>query len=141
MTWFVTLTIHGGVLDGEELVFKDRTFCTVGRSGDCDVQLPSSSAFLGISRHHCLFYIDLPNIWVRDLGSLNGTFINDNNIGQRVRDQSGEGHADIDPPFVPLKDGDRVKIGQIVVGVKISAEETAPCANAGRENALPNPYA
>jgi pSer/pThr/pTyr-binding forkhead associated (FHA) protein len=106
------------------------------------LQLPSSSAFLNISRHHCSFDIDPPSICVRDLGSLNGTFINDNNISQQICDQSREGRADIESPGVPLKNGDRVRIGQIVLVVKISArEETAPCANTGRENALPNPYA
>jgi eukaryotic-like serine/threonine-protein kinase len=124
MAPFVTLTIHGGMRDGEELVFKDRSLCTVGRSDDCDLRVPSSSAFLDISRHHCRFDIDPPSICVRDLGSRNGTFVNDNNIGQRARDQSS---ADIETPFVSLKDGDRVRIGQIVLGVKISAFEEAAC--------------
>jgi pSer/pThr/pTyr-binding forkhead associated (FHA) protein len=136
----VTLTVHGGVLDGEELVFFKPASCMVGRARDCKVQIPNGPAFLDVSRHHCLFEIEPTNISVRDVGSLNGTFVNDCNIGQRSRNVSNENCANTEGPRVSLKDGDRVRIGPVVLGIKISTRlETAPCVTSATDGALPSP--
>ena len=47
----------------------------VGRSSECDYQIHQPL----ISRRHCSFYLKDGQIWVLDLGSLNGTYLN----GQR----------------------------------------------------------
>jgi pSer/pThr/pTyr-binding forkhead associated (FHA) protein len=128
------------MLDGQELLFKNRMSCTVGRARDCQLQIPGSPAFLDVWRRHCLFEIDPPNVCVRDLGSLNGTFVNDRNIGQRARNLSRESHTETEAPSVALKDGDMVRIGPVVLGVRISMrEETATCATLASESALPSP--
>ena len=44
----------------------------VGRSSDCDYQIHQPL----ISRRHCLIHLRDGDIWVQDLGSLNGTFVN-----------------------------------------------------------------
>lgn len=114
MTTSVKLTVLGGPLDGKELVFTDRSFCTVGRSGNCYLHLPA--AFSAVSREHCLFEIDPPNIRVRDLSSLNGTFVNGAKIGQGTIEKSSRAPQS---RAVVLKDGDRVKVGPLVLGVTI----------------------
>jgi CheY-like chemotaxis protein len=48
----------------------------VGRSSDCDYQIRQPL----ISRRHCLFHLRDGDIWVEDLRSLNGTFVNEKRI-------------------------------------------------------------
>jgi len=52
----------------------------VGRSADCDLCI--SEGF--VSRHHARFYIRENLVWIRDLDSSNGTFINAKRIAGAV---------------------------------------------------------
>jgi pSer/pThr/pTyr-binding forkhead associated (FHA) protein len=64
----------------------------IGRSGDNDVKLSHAS----VSRHHAEIFVDADgNVFVRDLNSSNGTFVND------VKIQGGK----------ELKPGDVVRVG------------------------------
>ncbi len=119
----VKLTVLGGPLDGKELVFTERSLCTVGRSHTCCLQLPA--AFSAVSRKHCLFEIDPPDVRVRDLASLNGTFVNDTRIGQGTTEKTSRAFQS---QPVTLKDVDRVKVGPLVLGVSIGqpVEKTEP---------------
>ena len=65
----------------------------IGREQDCHLR-PNSEL---VSRHHCVFAVDDFSVHVSDLGSTNGTFVND----QRVR---GE---------VLLNSGDRIRVGKL----------------------------
>jgi pSer/pThr/pTyr-binding forkhead associated (FHA) protein len=85
----LTLKNEDGVT--EEFTFQQPASCLLGRSRDCTWQ--SHSAF--VSRRHCLFRIDPPFVSVRDLGSLNGTYVN----GERI-----DGDYD-------LVDGDVIQAG------------------------------
>jgi pSer/pThr/pTyr-binding forkhead associated (FHA) protein len=76
-----------------EFAFDQPTICLAGRSDGCLWR--SSSSF--VSRRHCQFVIDPPYATVRDLGSLNGTFVN----GSRI-----DGEYD-------LVDGDVVQVGEM----------------------------
>jgi eukaryotic-like serine/threonine-protein kinase len=123
----VILTVVKGSCEGEQFVFADETRCLVGRE-DCDISLPRSMGHLDVSRQHCLFEIEPPVVRVRDLGSLNGTFVNGEKIGQRAGRQP---LANIDPNEFPareLKDGDEVQVGQSVirVGVRAGADHWEP---------------
>jgi predicted component of type VI protein secretion system len=46
--------------------------CVLGRHSSCDHCLPDPA----ISRRHCAFTVCEGRVWVRDLGSLNGTQLN-----------------------------------------------------------------
>jgi pSer/pThr/pTyr-binding forkhead associated (FHA) protein len=70
--------------------------CTPGRSDDCEVVVPASPLHADVSRRHCELRIDPPRVLVRDLGSLNGTFVNGARVGQPV----------------PLGDGDELRLGR-----------------------------
>src|SRR5438034_10600148 len=62
----------------------------VGRSSDCDYAINHPC----ISRRHCSFELRDGQIWVQDLRSLNGTFLND----QRLTEPQ------------PLHDGDQLHL-------------------------------
>ena len=82
MSATVKLTVVRGGLKGKKFIFDHPIVCTLGRDPGCLLQLPDNSEFCEISRRHCVFDIDPPQMFVRDLGSRNGTFINGQNIGQ-----------------------------------------------------------
>jgi pSer/pThr/pTyr-binding forkhead associated (FHA) protein len=66
------LIIHAGKLQGKRLVLPEREI-VVGRDDDCQLRLNSSL----VSRRHCILDVRPDGIWVRDLLSQNGTFVND----------------------------------------------------------------
>jgi hypothetical protein len=75
--------------------------CVVGRHPECDHQL----ACPVISRRHCAFSVRDGQVWVEDLGSRHGTYLN----GQPV-----EG-------LRPLHDGDRLDLAYVPFEVRLSA--------------------
>lgn len=58
----------------------------IGREHDCQLRPNSES----VSRHHCVFTVDEYTVRLRDLGSTNGTFVNDDQIRGQVVLQSGD---------------------------------------------------
>jgi pSer/pThr/pTyr-binding forkhead associated (FHA) protein len=69
-------------LSGRPDIPLDAAVCLVGRHHTCDVRIDSPR----VSRRHCCLTRDGDTVVVRDLGSHNGTFIND------VRIESGVLH-------------------------------------------------
>ncbi|MBW1710012.1 MAG: FHA domain-containing protein [Deltaproteobacteria bacterium] len=129
----VKIKLHAvkGKLQGKVYAFDERATCIIGRGKDCNPKLPDDEDHQFVSRHHCLLDINPPDIRVRDLGSLNGTFVNGNKIGQRKEDQSPE---DVDKNAFPehdLKDGDEIELGNTVLRVEI--EPVAVCLNCGKD--------
>ncbi len=127
----VTLLVIRGPWKGKRFAFAERTTSIVGRGPDCNLVLPDDKAHETVSRHHCLFDINPPDIRVRDLGSLNGTFVNGYRIGRREDGQApDEGGAAVFPEY-DLRDGDEVSIGETVFTVR--AEAIRQCATCGEE--------
>lgn len=84
------------VIYGDELGKKfnlDTTSVVVGRSSKCEIQIDQES----ISRNHSKIVNTGKSILVRDLGSTNGTYVNDELIEERV-----------------LRHGDLIKIGRTI---------------------------
>jgi serine/threonine protein kinase len=75
-----------------------------------------------ISRYHCLLDINPPDIRVRDLGSLNGTFVNGKKIGQRQREQTAKEAVKLNFPEYNLQNGDEIKLGDILFKIEVEAE-------------------
>lgn len=82
------LVIRGGVLEGRVFAPAEGQMLTVGRAAACDLQLEDD----GVSRRHCSIELREGELWVRDLGSANGTFVNEERVetarlepGDRVR--------------------------------------------------------
>jgi pSer/pThr/pTyr-binding forkhead associated (FHA) protein len=113
----VTLTATEGRLKGREFVFRSPTRCIVGRASDCYVWVPDG--LRTVSRHHCLFDIAPPMVQVRDLGSLNGTYVNGERIGWRDVAETPEEGVWMPPMSRWLRDGDEVRVGTTVFRVGV----------------------
>lgn len=137
MSGTVSLTVVGGPSDGESFAFTERSVTVAGRAEDCWPRIVERGARMLVSRHHCLFDINPPDIRVRDFGSLNGTFVNEVSIGKRDRGQSPEEGARRVFPEQDLRDGDLIKLGETVlrIGIEKPAMRDVPtvmgCASCG----------
>lgn len=74
---------------------------TVGRKNDCDIRIPLAE----VSRRHVEFRVESNSIMVKDLGSANGTFVNN----KRVNEAS-------------LSPGDHVIIGPVVFTLQVDGK-------------------
>jgi pSer/pThr/pTyr-binding forkhead associated (FHA) protein len=72
------------VSNGREIAIKPEM--TIGRQAECDVQLTEGHA----SRRHARLSMTAGAVWLEDLTSANGTFINGARITARVRLSSGD---------------------------------------------------
>jgi diguanylate cyclase (GGDEF)-like protein len=84
------------VIYGQELgrrFILDRPEMTLGRSASCEILLDQDS----VSRQHAVIKSNPREVAVKDLGSTNGSYVNDELVAERV-----------------LKDGDLVKIGRTI---------------------------
>ncbi|MEH2209586.1 protein kinase domain-containing protein [Nostoc sp.] len=119
----IILTVIQGQLLGQQYIFDCRSSCIIGRSPDCNPQLPDDENHRGISRYHCLLDINPPDIRVRDFGSKNGTYINGKNIGQRQRNQTAEEAVKCHFPEYDLRTGDEINLGHTVFKVSIEIHQ------------------
>jgi pSer/pThr/pTyr-binding forkhead associated (FHA) protein len=85
----ITLTITTGKLSEKQYIFDSRTTYLIGRNDHCYLSIPDKFN-QRVSRYHCLLDINPPEIRIRDLGSLNGTYINNTKIGGRQSHQNAE---------------------------------------------------
>src|SRR5207247_1421248 len=74
--------------------------CVVGRSSTADIQLLDARA----SREHCRLQVEEGRVWIEDLGSQNGTFVNGQPVSGRIALAPGDEIAVGDSLFV--LDGD-----------------------------------
>ena len=102
------LVVAGGVHDGKAIPINLPQF-VIGRDPQCQLR-PASAA---ISKRHCAIMVRGSQVFVRDFGSTNGTFVN----GELVQGET------------QLHDGDILKVGplQFTVGLET---QTAPKAAA-----------
>lgn len=86
------LRVLAGAKQGTEIPLKKEKF-VIGRASDCTLRAGSDA----ISRRHCVLLRQDGGVSIRDLGSRNGTYVNDEKIG-------GER---------ALTNGDRVRVGPL----------------------------
>src|ERR1700722_8794909 len=112
----VTLTVVEGPHAGRAFVFDQHDTFFVGRSVKAHFSLPKHDRFF--SRMHFLVEVNPPLVRVMDLGSRNGTRVNDSRVES----------AD-------LRHGDRIKAGRSVIEISIeeepSGEQLLPTQPAG----------
>ena len=105
----VILTATHGDLEGRKFIFDSPTTCALGRCVDCTIRLPGDD--WTVSRHHCLLEVDPPLLRVQDLGSLNGTYVNREKVGQRDRALSPGEASRVAQPVRELRNGDELRVG------------------------------
>jgi pSer/pThr/pTyr-binding forkhead associated (FHA) protein len=111
----VTLTFTSGTLKGQKREFTQPAKCVIGRSSDCDIHFPTTVEFLCVSRHHCVLDIDPPSVQVRDLGSRNGTFLNEKNISLCLWGEESESAEEF--AWYTLKEDDELRVGDTTIRV------------------------
>ena len=104
----VILKMMGGNLRGKRFVFDDHDVFVFGRASDCHIQIPGNDATA--SRHHFILEANPPDAVVRDLGSLNGTWVNGVKYGGREKGASPEQGAQRKFPEVALRHRDKIKV-------------------------------
>lgn len=132
----VILKVVNGQLQQSDYTFQERTTCVIGRALDCNIVLPDDQAHSTISRYHCLLDINPPQICVRDFGSLNGTYVNDNKIGQRAQGKSAAEARQADLPEYELKQGDQLKLGDTVFEITVQKDPAETIADVSEEDPL-----
>ena len=105
----ITISLEGNPI--RTYTFDESKECTVGRSLECDIVLPVT-ANREVSRFHCVLHIDPPVIWLRDLGSKNGTYVNNLRVQSSPEDQ-----------FIELRSGDELNIGPYTLDVFVMERE------------------
>ncbi len=118
----IQITINRGGKAGKQYIFKDRTVCVIGRAPDCNILLPDDDQHSTISRYHCLLDINPPEICIRDFGSLNGTFVNHNKIGQRDSSENIFKAQGLIYPEYNLQNGDKIQLGDTELEVSVVSE-------------------
>lgn len=100
----LTLLVDSGPLKGRKFSIEEPILCVIGREYDCNLRIESSS----ISRHHCIIEAKPPHAYIKDLGSTNGTFINERVIS--VTDDMRK-----------LYNGDMIRLGDDCIFVQLSS--------------------
>lgn len=110
------LLIHSGKLQGRKLTLPEGEI-VLGRDECCQLRLNSND----ISRQHCALTCTADGLRVRDMGSSNGTYVNDVQI-------DGE---------VLLHPGDLLRVGPMIFQVPRAKEVSpAPSPSASSESAI-----
>ena len=106
----VILEVTTGPLKGQLHSFDEHDTFIFGRDEDCHA--PLSSKDIGASRHHFILEVNAPDARIRDLGSLNGTYVN----RQRI-------------DVAALSGGDEVQVGKFrllyLAGARTGGEDPA----------------
>ena len=108
----VKLEVLNGTWRGTAFVFRNPDECTVGRAPDCKIRFSLEREYIGVARHHCIFDINPPDIYLRDLDSTTGTFINERPVG------SAKDVLNV------VRNGDLVRAGPLLLAVEVNDDST-----------------
>lgn len=124
----VKIQVNKGKLDGKQFEYTERESLVLGRQGDCAIVFPENT----VSRYHCMMEITPPTVTVRDFGSLNGTFLNGDLIGQRPDGMDIDQARAQQYNEFEMKQGDRLGMGK---DCEFTVDIYAPshCAECGAE--------
>jgi pSer/pThr/pTyr-binding forkhead associated (FHA) protein len=130
MSMTVILKATSGDLHGQEFNIAGPAHCVLGRSRVCTLRLPGDAT---VSRQHCLIEVEANGAWIQDLGSLNGTLVNGEKIGQREPVRSGDATM-VQPPRHGLQHGDELRICNNVFRVVLTGALPAEQARTGSDS-------
>jgi tRNA A-37 threonylcarbamoyl transferase component Bud32 len=128
MSGKVKLQVTDGPMKGKDFLFEEHDTFIFGRMPDCHACLPDDPL---VSRHHFILEANPPDARIRDLGSLNGTHVNGAKFGSREKGETPEEGAKRKHPEVDLKDGDRIRVGDTILLIRL--EGPGVCCQCNRE--------
>lgn len=123
MSGKVQLQIKRGKDIGKTFAFTEHDTFVFGRMPDCHACIPDDGQ---VSRHHFILEANPPHASLRDLGSLNGTLVNGNKCGGRMKHETPADGAKRNYPEVKLKHGDLIMVGQTSLELRIDQPKEAP---------------
>ncbi|HBB74130.1 MAG TPA: hypothetical protein DC048_06720 [Planctomycetaceae bacterium] len=100
----VKLIVVSGKSAGRSIAVKRSRFL-IGRADECDIRPLSEE----VSRRHCAIIVGPESVFVEDLGSRNGTFVNGERIAERTQ----------------VTDGDAVRVGSLELRVSCTRQAAA----------------
>lgn len=100
----VKLIVVSGKSAGRSIAVKRSKFL-IGRADECDIRPLSEE----VSRRHCAIIVGPESVFVEDLGSRNGTFVNGERIAERTQ----------------VTDGDAVRVGSLELRVSCTRQAGA----------------
>ena len=104
----VTIEVIQGSTAGKKYVYDGCNSIYLGRQSDCGIVFPEMT----VSRYHCLLKISLNEVTLQDLGSSNGTYLNNIKIGHGDRKKSQvEADDDKNEEYI-LRNGDEIRLGK-----------------------------
>jgi len=124
----VSLSVTKGPAKGKVFTFTEHDTFLFGRMPDCHATFPDDTQ---VSRHHFILEACPPKASLRDLGSLNGTYVNGKKCGGRKAGESPEQGAKRHYPAVDLKNGDIIEVGQTTISVAIAKPVGHDAVDAG----------
>lgn len=98
------LIVASGKSAGRSIAIK-RNKLLIGRAEQCDIRPLSEE----VSRQHCQITVGPAEVWVEDLGSRNGTYVNNVRIAERTK----------------VSDGDLIKVGSLELRVSCTMPTVA----------------
>ncbi len=111
------------IIEGKTFTFSEHDTFVFGRMDDCHACIADDTL---VSRHHFILEVNPPAACLRDLGSLNGTYVNGEKFGARKAGETPEQGAKRRYPEIILKHGDRIKVGRTELEVVIQQPKEAP---------------
>ncbi len=134
----VDLTVERGPMAGKKFEFSQHDTFLFGRAPTATCCLPKDNF---ISRHHFLLEVNPPRVFARDLGSLNGTIVNDRKYGGREPGSKPPSGTQDHPKGavredwnrsefeVELRNGDTITVGDTVMRITVTAD--VECSRCG----------
>jgi len=107
----ITLRVTAGILKGQTFTFTSHDTFMAGRSRHTHLRLPSKDRTC--SRFHFLLEVNPPRCRLLDMGSHNGTYVNDRRV-----------------TVADLHDGDKIRAGRNLLRVAVEPPPSPPAAPA-----------
>lgn len=124
------LKVLGGAKEGAEIPLKKDQFL-IGRSKECTLRAGSEA----ISRKHCLIALSEGRVTIRDLGSRNGTIVNDRKIDGETSLNHGDeirvGPLKFRFEAAELKSGKQPKVASVAEAVGRAASQAKSSEKTG----------